>query len=104
MKNVTMDNPLTTQEIYDELFNFKESLKQLTDQFGELANGVMLSLANDRPKGEWKKNTTVLVTGGEHVGDQCSECKELVAWGWADRFNFCPFCGADMRGEETDES
>ena len=45
MKNVTMDDPLTTQEIYDELFNFKESLKQLTDRFGELANGIMLSLA-----------------------------------------------------------
>lgn len=45
MRNVTMDEPLTTEEIYDELFNFKESLKQLTDDFGELANGIMLSLA-----------------------------------------------------------
>ena len=45
MKNVTMDNPLTTQEIYDELFNFRESLKKLADEFGELANGIMLSLA-----------------------------------------------------------
>ena len=45
MKNVTMDNPLTTQEIYDELFNFKESLKKLAGDFGELANGIMLSLA-----------------------------------------------------------
>ena len=45
MRNVTMDNPLTTQEIYDELFNFKESLKQLAGDFGELANGIMLSLA-----------------------------------------------------------
>ena len=45
MRNVTMDDPLTTQEIYDELFNFKESLKQLAGDFGELANGIMLSLA-----------------------------------------------------------
>ncbi len=45
MKNVTIKDPLTTQEIYDELFNFKESLKKLADNFGELANGIMLSLA-----------------------------------------------------------
>lgn len=45
MKNVTMDDPLTTQEIYDELFKFRESLKKLADDFGELANGIMLSLA-----------------------------------------------------------
>ena len=53
MKTVTMDDPLTTQEIYDELFNFKESLKQLAGDFGELANGIMLSLA-EAEKGEPK--------------------------------------------------
>lgn len=28
----------------------------------------------------------------------CSECNELTVW----EYNYCPHCGADMRGEEDD--
>ena len=99
MRNVTMDDPLTTQEIYDELFNFKESLKQLTDRFGELANGIMLSLANraqDGNKGKWVFDRT--------LEPHCSECNYVPDYSprMDDYFfsDFCPNCGADMRGDD----
>lgn len=43
----------------------------------------------ERPKGEWKLDS---------VGVYCSECKLHPDYST----NFCPFCGADMRGKEND--
>lgn len=47
----------------------------------------------DRPRGYWKNNTTYrsLVF--------CSECDMPYEAGMTPR-NFCPNCGADMRGED----
>ena len=108
MKNVTMDNPLTTQEIYDELFNFKESLKKLADDFGELANGIMLSLAKqDRPEGEWEHTKVIWGEEAKAVEEwqsaRCSNCGRYHTTPYRYYFNdydFCPNCGADMRGED----
>ena len=47
---------------------------------------------DDRPKGEWKD------CGEIEPWYRCSECKEKV---WGAHKNFCPNCGADMRGEEN---
>ena len=34
----------------------------------------------------------------------CTACEERVADSWANTFNFCPNCGAEMRGVTNDES
>lgn len=44
----------------------------------------------DRPKGEWAD------VSGEGTAYKCSECGEVMCC----NDNFCPNCGADMRGEE----
>lgn len=31
----------------------------------------------------------------------CSECGYRSSDNWADKFNFCPHCGADMRGDKN---
>lgn len=52
-----------------------------------VADGLLELPSADRPKGEWKWTH----------GGQCSEC------GFHNSnfdFNFCPSCGADMRGED----
>lgn len=52
------------------------------------------SIKTDRPKGEWKKSKT-------HASMWvCSNCD----WGYQDcyDFDFCPQCGADMRGEDDE--
>lgn len=60
---------------------------------------VMLQNA-DRPKGEWIPHTTSV--GLKHYAEyaRCSECGEMALV----HMNFCPNCGADMRGDkhETD--
>lgn len=42
----------------------------------------------DRPQGKW------IDDGGIEKCNQCGERKEFPHW------NFCPNCGADMRGED----
>lgn len=50
----------------------------------------------ERPKGEWEKFTVMDFVREEDVL-RCNKC------GWLNgyvAYNFCPQCGADMRGEE----
>ena len=61
----------------------------------------------NRPKGNWMER---LEPGDEHI--YCDQCKERykeryyevnLYLGGNDLPNFCPNCGADMRGEENDK-
>lgn len=51
-------------------------------------------------RGEWeeatRKNCYVWSSGYA----RCSNCEETIWCGW--EMNFCPNCGADMRGEKND--
>lgn len=38
---------------------------------------------------------------GGHYGDKCSECGEWYVMPYG-KTNFCPNCGADMRGEQNE--
>ena len=44
-----------------------------------------------RPKGEWTKNSN---------GRTCDQCKFVYYSNHKKGFNYCPNCGADMRGKE----
>lgn len=83
---------------------FKENLMKLWDYScvdgvtaTDVLKRVILDLVNaptiplfvfrSRPKGEWKLDS---------VGPYCSECKKHPDYS----SDFCPFCGADMRGGE----
>ena len=61
-----------------------------------LENAPTITLADLRPKGRWK-----LADDGDGV--VCSECGSdfcILAYA-TDDFRFCPSCGADMRGGDT---
>ena len=49
------------------------------------------ALKAERPRGVW-------IDRGHNNIFMCSECKEM--WMGVGGYNFCPHCGADMRGEE----
>lgn len=50
----------------------------------------------ERKKGEWT------VKEGELLSlDECSVCRKIVIHR-APQYNFCPHCGADMRGDDHD--
>ena len=52
----------------------------------------------DRPRGKWIYVTVEeWMRTGRDYGHHCSECDEMNESGGS---NFCPNCGADMRGEE----
>ena len=44
--------------------------------------------------GEW-----VVCGDGEYVPFMCSACGKTTSWHHAQTANYCPNCGADMRGE-----
>ena len=48
----------------------------------------------ERPKGEWKVYGK---QGGIPITDICSNCRYEMKW-YKNKYNFCPNCGADMRG------
>ena len=58
----------------------------ITDTINDL-----LSVKPTRAKGKWIEHEKVY---------ECSECQIIRAKGTTGKYNFCPSCGADMRGEE----
>lgn len=70
--------------------------KDQLEIFGESRMSEFIRLAiqalEERPKGEWIEHSTykgVLI---------CSHCNHGEAQAY-DTFKFCPYCGADMRGD-----
>lgn len=56
------------------------------------AINMAIEALQDRPQGKWMPTENVLGV----IGGKCSKCGE----GTFVLYNFCPQCGADMRGEE----
>ena len=54
-------------------------------------------------RGEWADykgdNNEWLRNDGKSVFCQCSKCEELYVRNFMYKFNYCPNCGADMRGD-----
>lgn len=70
----------------------------LVDKAVVQAELEILPPVQERKKGEWISHED---EDGEHYGDKCSECGEWYVMPYG-KTNYCPNCGADMRGE-TDE-
>ena len=67
---------------YDELVAFADAI----------AGQEIIELP-ERKKGEWIK-----VMEGNAYRDKCNQCGRLYPNAYG--YNFCPNCGADMRGEQ----
>lgn len=53
----------------------------------------------DRPQGEWKSVKASIYPYGYDV--KCSVCGFIMGSSYG--FKYCPHCGAEMKGEESDE-
>lgn len=63
-----------------------------------LFKDMLCAECDKRPHGEWKETRYETAIGITYRQTQCSNCgweHELPMW-----LNFCPNCGADMRGED----
>lgn len=59
----------------------------------ETPEGLPLMDMRERPQGEW-----VMITEPDgFIHSKCSVCNQFNDWG---DVPFCPWCGADMRGEK----
>lgn len=65
------------------------------------------SIQPERKKGKWIYGEDKYGIDGYH----CDKCGFFVPWNYAhtfinyiDDYNFCPNCGADMRGEQDDDN
>lgn len=93
---------MLNREEYNETFNcnlIKEEFekvmsKPITNE--DILNGRVDRLTFCDKQGH--KQEFAKVVKGEWIDDNCSVCGQYVYHG--DARNFCPECGADMRGEE----
>lgn len=55
----------------------------------------------ERKKGKWIHERLASTTGGSYPVTRCSVCQNAMPFEW--EAQFCPNCGADMRGEQDAE-
>ena len=76
------------------------NLKEISEAVGDMKP------ADVRPvvRGEWECGAQDFQTGYTHTCSVCGGFINMYVGGAEDDYNFCPNCGADMRGEGTDFS
>ena len=62
---------------------------------------TMPTIEPDRKKGKWNAEFNGAFRGGAYWFS-CSECKRIVPEVRNGGWNFCPSCGADMRGNKNE--
>lgn len=87
-------------EIDDEYYNDIKNSQSVNNYsvlyaLDGIRNGTPL------PKGKWNYIKFRVSDGDFTRGVECSCCKYVTV---VDDFNYCPNCGADMRGEENEDS
>ena len=70
-------------------------------QSGILTKAIKLLEQPERNKGEWIPEFNGKFTGGVYWFS-CSKCKRIVPEVRNGGWNFCPSCGADMRGKQDE--
>ena len=83
----------------------QDTSEDYKEGYGDGMNYV-LDIIDDLPTigpvkhGRWKREVLGSTSGyGTTVMYQCSECERMAISG----YNYCPNCGADMRGEEDED-
>ena len=91
-----IDIPDSYKDLLPNIQNGSIACKIILDA---VKNGV--SYSDDyinRPKGKWE---FVQYDGNPNIGNwHCSLCRHIIFQKFKSTANYCPYCGADMRGEE----
>ena len=100
LKKVTVTDGITFKTGFEQIIYDIEQMPSVTPSY----NSVKTELKScdnciSRPKGTWD-----ILSDDDGIYGICSVCQQdadFVHYGVA--FDFCPNCGADMRGEDDDE-
>ncbi len=78
----------------EEVMRLAESGKLLSGSFGERAKDIIKAIPTieERKEGEWLDN--------KWLGEKCSVCRWELHYINFNQFNYCPNCGAKMKGEK----
>lgn len=79
-------------------FEYNDYDKGLYDASLLLKNAP--TIEPERKKGKWVTPSREGCFSFSNAYAECSICKKKTYMGW--RMNFCPNCGADMRGESDE--
>lgn len=96
---------LTLEEVKELYKQAIDEVEKPSDSFQRLCElvydkGYQAGEQSKRPHGKWE----YLVTGLTSLGfDYCSCCNFPTPI-YLDKPNFCPNCGADMRGDQNDKT
>lgn len=75
----------------DEISSVAQDIAQIIINEMDMRRWLSESIKAERKKGKW------IDRGYLKIGFKCSECDGYVLSG---QENYCPWCGADMRGEK----
>ena len=81
----------------------REPDKARVDELDNCIAGIVNAptIEPERKKGEWIRENIVLTSNPPQYQWHCSECGKMVHWFTAEVLtDFCPNCGAEMRGEQ----
>ena len=78
----------------DEVMRLVESGKLLSGSFGERAKDIIKAIPTieERKEGRW-------ISMFDEDESKCSECQAEYYYPVTRGYNFCPNCGAKMKGE-----
>ena len=83
----------------------EDALQALVDSdvrgydYRQLEKAIKAIPSADRPQGEW------ILQDDEHHIEKiylCSNCENFEAWGEYEKYNYCPNCGARMKGADDE--
>ena len=105
---MTMSDLIKREDVLELLNSRVKSSKGIYGDLGGAVSGVrelikvMPSAEPERKNGEWiKEDLSGYLTPGGNSIYHCSECGHTEGpWPHSRLTNFCPSCGADMRGED----
>lgn len=83
-------------------FNARERLQQIRDEAREILNSIQ-KLPSAQHTGRWiGRHERGILSNPDSITYECSECGYSVytVYGMPRLTNFCPWCGAEMKGEE----
>ena len=93
-----LDTLPTKESEYGEVYADIQQMDKILEHNKALCNFIKAIPSADRPQGEWKRR---LVDNGFNADWVCSECGYRVKTDFVS-FNYCPNCGARMKGADDE--
>ena len=95
-RQAAIDAAIEAADEWDGGYNFTRA-----NMIADAINNIAPSAQPERRKAEWIPEFDGKFTGGAYWFS-CSKCKRIVPEVRNGGWNFCPNCGADMRGEQDE--